>query len=283
MFGRGIEIKSDDQIKLMRKAGLVVSEALNLMVAETKPGMTTSDVDQMAREVLAKHGADSSFLNYGADWGIMPFPGVICCSVNETVVHGIPGDRVIKDGDLVSVDFGAIVDGWHGDAARSFIVGQGADHEQRAEREELINVTRESMWRGIAQVKPGNRVGDIGHAVEDYINSCGSYGILRDYTGHGIGTAMHQNPDVPNYGRKGRGAKLTTGMCICIEPMVTLGTEEVAELDDDWTVVTQDSSDSAHWENTIAMTSKGLWILTEPDGGEERLKALGLPFGGLGD
>lgn len=283
MFGRGIEVKTDEQIIKMRAAGLVVSEALDLMVAETKPGMTTGDVDELARGVLAKHGAGSSFLNYGADWGIMPFPGVICCSVNETVVHGIPGERVLEHGDLVSVDFGAIVDGWHGDAARSFIVGTDPDKERNERRVELIRVTRESMWQGIAQVAPGARVGDVSSAIEAYVNSQGDYGILREYTGHGIGTEMHQNPDVPNYGRKGRGPKLGVGMCICIEPMVTLGTEEVAELDDDWTVVTRDSSDAAHWENTVALTSKGLWILTEPDGGMQRLEQLGLPFGGLAD
>lgn len=276
-----IQLKSDEQIRKMRTAGLVVSEALNRMIAEAKSGMTTRDLDAICRDVLKKHNATSNFLNYGADFGITPYPGVVCTSVNEVVVHGIPSERQLKAGDLISVDFGAIVDGWHGDAARSFVLGDSADLKRDAQRSRMAEISREAMWAGIAQVRRGNRIGDISHAVEKYIHSQGDFGILREYTGHGIGTAMHMRPDVPNYGRPRRGPKIVAGMCICIEPMITAGTEDTVTYDDDWTVVTADGSDAAHWENTVALTSKGVWVLTEPDGGRQRLNQMGIPYGGL--
>ncbi|SER79758.1 methionyl aminopeptidase [Propionibacterium cyclohexanicum] len=278
MFSREhIEVKTLDQIRAMRVAGLVVAEGLAAMGEAAKPGVTTAEIEAVGREVLARHGATSNFLGYGADWGLPPYPGVACISVNEVVVHGIAGEREVHEGDIVSVDYGAIVDGWHGDAARTFAVGQiDADSRQ------LIDVTSESMWAGIAQIAAGHRIGDVSHAVEQSILSHGrSYGIIRDYTGHGIGTAMHQPPDVPNYGRAHRGAKIVPGMCLCVEPMVTLGGDEVEELDDGWTVVTVDSTRAAHWENTIAVLPDGLWVLTEPDGGRAQLAALGVPYGGL--
>ncbi|MFT8396676.1 type I methionyl aminopeptidase [Propionibacterium sp.] len=271
-----IEVKSTDQLEAMRVAGLVVAEGLAAMREAAKPGATTADIDRVGREVLASHNATSNFLGYGADYGLPPYPGVACVSVNEVVVHGIPGPRVLQEGDIVSVDYGGIVNGWHGDSASTFEVGE-VDSDSHL----LVEVTRESMWAGIAKALPGNRVGDISHAVEVSIQSHGrTFGILREYTGHGIGTAMHQPPDVPNYGRPHRGPKIVPGMCLCIEPMVTLGSDDIAELDDEWTVVTIDSSRAAHWENQVAIMPNGLWVLTEPDGGRAKLAELGVPYGG---
>lgn len=279
MFSRGIEIKTPEQLCRMRTTGLVVARTHEELARHAVPGTTTGELDQMAREILAQHGATSNFLNYGAEWGYPPYPGVACISVNEVVVHGIPGERVLADGDIVSVDFGAIVDGWHGDAARTFLVGQ-VDERAR----QLSEDTRESMWAGIGAARLGGRVGDISHAVQHSLESTGrGYGIVREYTGHGIGTAMHQPPDVPNFGKAGKGPKLVEGMALAIEPMVTLGSEDTATLEDEWTVVTVDGSWASHWENTITVTKDGLWVLTELDGGEAELTARGLPFGPLAD
>jgi methionyl aminopeptidase len=195
--------------------------------------------------------------------------------VNDEVVHGVPGDRVLAAGDVISIDCGAIVDGWHGDAAISVAVGEVSD-----EVRELMRVTEESLWRGFAAAKLGGRVSDISHAVESYVRSQGDYGILEDFTGHGIGTAMHQPPNVPNYGRPGRGAKLVRGLALAVEPMVTLGTHETDIEDDDWTVVTLDGSMSAHYEHTFTLTPTGAWVLTALDGGRARLTAMGVPYGG---
>ena len=275
----GIEIKSPDQLRIMRRAGLVVAEVHQAVREAAAPGVTTGELDQLARDILARHGAGSSFLNYGAGWGYPPYPGVACISADEVIVHGIPGDRVLNDGDIVSVDFGAIVDGWHGDAARTFMVG-----EVGAEAGGLSDITRESMWAGIGAARLGGKVGDISHAVQVSIESHDrTYGIIREYTGHGIGTAMHQSPDVPNHGKAGRGPKIVEGLVLAIEPMVTLGTEKTVELDDEWTVVTADGSWASHWENTMTVTKTGLWVLTELDGGEAELTARGLPFGPLAD
>jgi len=277
--GRGIEVKTAAQIARMRQAGLVVAEALRTMGEAVRPGVTTGDLDVAAREVLASHGATSSFLNYGAQWGYPPYPATVCISVNEQVVHGIPSDRELAAGDVVSVDFGAILAGWHGDAARTFAVGD-AD----AATADLVEVTRRAMWAGIAAARVGRRVGDVSHAIEEYTRAAErSFGIVREYTGHGIGTAMHQAPDVPNYGRARRGARLVAGMCLAIEPILTLGTADVATLDDEWTVVTLDSSRAAHWENTVAILPDGPWVLTEPDGGRAELAALGVRLSSVAD
>lgn len=277
---RGIEIKTPDQLKAMRRAGLVVAAAHEAMQAAAVPGATTADLDAVARDVLARHGATSNFLNYGAAWGMTPYPATVCVSVNDEIVHGIPGERVLVEGDLVSVDFGAVVDGWHGDAARSFAVG-----EWTPERRHLSEVTFDSLWAGIGAARVGGRLGDISHAIEASIEGHEhEFGIVEEYTGHGIGSAMHQPPDVPNYGRPRRGPKLVAGMVLAIEPMVTWGpSAATVTLDDDWTVVTQDGSDACHWEHTVAFTAAGLWILTAPDGGEEMLTKLGVPFGPLSD
>ncbi len=277
-FPRGIEIKTDEQITTMRRAGLVVARALREVREAARPGVTTGELDQVARDVLAAEGAGSSFLDYDIGHGIPPYPAVTCISVNEEVVHGIPGPRVLVDGDLVSVDFGAVVDGFHGDSALSFLVGESAP----AARRTLSDDTRGALWQGIAAARIGGTIGDISTAVESYVRSRPTkYGIVSDYTGHGIGTAMHQPPDVPNLGRKGRGPTIVRGMCLAIEPMLTLGRPTTDVLDDDWTVVTTDGSDACHWEHTITVTKNGIWVLTAEDGGEQMLGELGVRFGPL--
>lgn len=268
---RGIQIKTPEQIDKMRVAGLLVGETLELMRREARAGVTTLELDTLAEDNIRSHGGVPSFKGYAEP----PFPGSICASVNDEVVHGIPGDRVLLEGDIISIDCGAIVDGWHGDAAITLAIG-----EVPAEVTELMRVTEESMWRGFAAARLGGKVGDISHAVESYIRSQGDYGILEDYTGHGIGTEMHQPPNVPNFGRRGRGPKLVRGLALAVEPMVTLGTKRTAELDDEWTIVTTDGSWAAHYEHTFTLTPDGAWILTAIDGGQSRLAELGVPYGG---
>ena len=270
-----IEVKTPAELLLMRRAGLVVAEGLEAMCAAASAGVTTGELDAIGREVLARNGAESSFYDYGSDWG-NGFPGVACISVNDELVHGVPGERVLADGDLVSIDFGAIVEGWHGDAARSIIVGTPS-----ADDVALIEATREAMWAGARAMRAGGRVGDVSRAIEDYVKSLPvRYGTLREYTGHGIGSEMHMEPDVPNWYRRRPTPKLTVGMALAIEPMLTTGLHQTLELDDGWTVVSRDSSRGSHWENTVALTQHGLWVLTESDGGAERLGDL---FGPLAD
>ncbi|WP_460744097.1 type I methionyl aminopeptidase [Mariniluteicoccus endophyticus] len=278
--GRGIEIKTPDQIKVMRRAGLVVERALTASCAAVRPGVTTREVNAVAEDIIRSAGATPSFLDYGADArGEGGFPGVVCISVNEEIVHGVPGDRVIAEGDLVSIDCGAIVDGWHGDSARTVFAGAACAEAQR-----LSDVTREGLWRGIAAARLGGRVGDIGAAIDDYVTGQDhAYGIVEEYVGHGIGSAMHQPPDVPNYRVNGRTPKIVEGMCLAVEPMLTVGAPDNATLDDEWTVVTRDGSLACHWEHSMTVTKHGLWVLTAEDGGESELTARGLPFGPLSD
>ncbi|WP_110182944.1 type I methionyl aminopeptidase [Nocardioides solisilvae] len=271
---RGVEIKTPEQIERMRVAGLLVGRTLELLRASVRPGVSTAELDAVAEDHIRSHGGIPSFKGYSHP----PFPATICASVNEQVVHGIPGGRVLAEGDVVSIDCGAIVDGWHGDAAVTIAVGAVPDEVAR-----LLEVTEESLWRGIAAARLGGRVTDISHAIESHVRSCGDYGILEDYTGHGIGTQMHQPPNVPNYGRPGRGPKLVRGLALAVEPMVTLGTKETELEDDEWTVVTADGSWSAHFEHTFTLTPEGAWVLTDLDGGEQRLGELGVPFGGRAD
>ena len=274
-----VELKSPEQFRSMRAAGLVVQRTLARLAAATAPGVTTADLDQVAREEIARAGAVSSFLGYDAGYGLPAYPAVTCISVNSEVVHGIPGPRVLVSGDLVSFDFGVSVAGWHGDSAVTAAVGEVA-----SEVAQLSAVTREAMWAGVAAVRPGGRIGDVGHAIESSVRSHGAlYGIVADFTGHGIGSAMHMAPDVPNRGRPGSGVGLRTGMALAVEPMLTLGRAPVATLDDEWTVVTRDGSVAAHWEHTVALTERGLWVLTAEDGGEAELTARGAPFGPLAD
>lgn len=276
VFRERIELKKPAEIDLMRRAGLVVAAALRAVREEAVAGMTTADLNHVARTAIAQHGATSNFLGYGADGtGQGGFPGVICTSVNDEVVHGIPGRRVLADGDLISIDCGAIIDGWHGDAAITFAIGE-VDEEQR----ELMRVTEQALWDGIAAARLGGRVGDVSAAIEQSITSAGEYGITDGLTGHGIGTAMHQPPWVPNVATHGRTAKLVEGLVLAVEPMVTLGTDDNRTLADDWTMVTLDGSRSAHFEHTFALTRTGTWVLTAEDGGRSRLEAMGVPFGG---
>lgn len=260
----------------MRRAGLVVERALSAVQAEVRPGITTGELDAVAAEVIASAGASPSFLNYGAaPDGTGGFTGVICASPNEVIVHGIPGDRVLNEGDIISIDCGAIVDGWHGDAARTFTVG--AVDEKVAG---LVRTTEAAMWNGIAAARLNGRVADISAGVED---GSGSYGIVSEFVGHGIGSAMHQPPDVHNYRVRGRTPRIVPGLALAVEPMLTLGSPENVTLDDEWTVRTVDGSWAAHWENTMTVTERGIWVLTAADGGEEMLNRLGAPFGPLAD
>lgn len=279
MFGRrGIDVKTPDQIRKMRVAGVVVGQTLELIRGRAKAGMTTGALDRTAEEYIRSKGATPSFLGYHG------FTGSLCVSVNEEVVHGIPGPRTLRDGDLVSVDCGAIVDGWHGDAAISLVVG---GREAGSARDlALMDATEASLWAGIAALAVGSPLFDVGAAVEDSIVDAAradgaTYGIIEDYVGHGIGTQMHQEPQVPNYRVRDRGPILRSGVTVAIEPMVTLGSAQTDVLDDEWTVVTQDGSRAAHWEQSVAVTDGGIWVLTALDGGQERLGALGATYAPL--
>jgi methionyl aminopeptidase len=261
-----IEIKSPEQIALMRRAGVVVGEALELLRDAVRPGVTTGELDEIAHDHIRARGATPNFLNYQG------YPATICASVNDEVVHGIPGDRVLRDGDVVSLDCGAIVEGWHGDAAITVGVGDvGADVVA------LMRVCEEALWHGLAAVRLGDRLTDISHAIEACVRSQGSYGIVEDYVGHGIGSAMHMPPNVPNFGRPGRGPRLVEGMALAVEPMITMGTIETTTLDDDWTVVTNDGSWAAHFEHSFTLTPRGALVLTALDGGAAKLAELGVP------
>ena len=256
---RMIEIKTRTELESMRAAGLVVARALELMAAAVRPGISTGELDEIAEQTIRDAGAVPSFKGYHG------FPACICASVNEQVVHGIPSRKqVLADGDLISIDCGAILDGWHGDAAVTVGVGTVIPADQA-----LSEATRLSMLAGIAAIQPGGRLTDISHAVETATRAAERdhgrrYGIVKDYGGHGIGRAMHMEPFLPNYGKPGRGTRLRVGMAIAIEPMLTLGSARTEELADGWTVVTTDGSRAAHWEHSVAITDDGPWILTAP-------------------
>ncbi|RHA39148.1 type I methionyl aminopeptidase [Cellulomonas rhizosphaerae] len=274
MFGRErIEYKTPEQMLLMRRAGLVVADALDAVRGRVAAGATTGDLDAVAADVIAAAGATPSFLGYHG------YPAVLCVSVNDEVVHGIPGERVLEPGDVVSIDCGAVVDGWHGDSAISVVVDGGTQADA-----DLVATTEAAMWAGIAALAGGERLGAVGEAVEDVVdgaqaaglNGGAHYGIVQEYVGHGIGTAMHQPPDVLNYRARDRGPKLRAGMCLAVEPMIVRGSRETVVLEDDWTVVTTDGSRAAHWEHSVAVHDDGIWVLTARDGGAERLGALGV-------
>lgn len=274
MFGRAIEYKSAAQMKQMVDAGNITSAALDAAVAAAVEGATTGDVNEAAAAIIKAAGATSNFLGYHG------FPATICTSVNEQVVHGIPGAYRLKDGDVVSIDGGAIVNGWHGDSARTVIVGTADPADQ-----ELSDVTRASLWHGIAALAKGSRVGEIGCAIDDYVHDAAGdkFGILEEYVGHGIGTQMHQAPDVVNFRSRNLGPKIKPGMCLAIEPMLVRGSLETEVLDDDWTVVTADGARAAHWEHSVAVHTGGIWVLTAPDGGAADLAPFGVvpvPIGG---
>ena len=248
-----ISVKNSDQIRLMKEAGRITGEALYIAGEKLKPGMTTKQLDTIIRQHIESRGARPSFLGYGG------FPGSACISVNDTVIHGIPDHTPYKEGDIVSVDVGAYFDGWHGDSARTFFCGKVSEEAQLLEK-----AAREAFYAGMAKAVPGNRIGDISAAVEEVVTSYG-FSVVREYVGHGVGAALHEDPDVPNYGRAGRGVRLCEGIVIAIEPMINTGTEKVKVLDDDWTVKTLDGGLSAHYENTVAITADGPVILTKLD------------------
>ena len=242
--------KSPEEIDRMRRAGRLVGHTLSRVVETVRPGVTLLELDALAERVIRDGGGIPSFLGYHG------FPATLCLSPNDWIVHGIPNGYVLQEGDILSVDCGAIVEGWHGDAAVTVPVGE-VDAAARG----LIETTERAMWAGIAQVRAGNRLSDIGHAVERVAAAPG-YGVVREYVGHGIGTRMHEEPQVPNYGRPGRGLRLEAGLALAIEPMVNEGGPESRVLDDGWTVVTRDGSRSAHFEHTVAITPQGPEVLT---------------------
>jgi methionyl aminopeptidase len=273
MLGRDrIQYKTPQQVLAMRRAGLVVGRTLQLLREAAEPGMTTSDLDALAEKHIRSEGATPSFLGYHG------FPATLCVSVNDEVVHGIPGPRVLAPGDVVSIDCGAIVDGWHGDAALTVVLAPAEPADV-----ELARVTEDCMWKGIAALAVGERLHAVGAAVEGHVEavtaSTGtSYGIVEEYVGHGIGTEMHQDPQVPNYRVRDKGVRVREGLVVAVEPMLTRGSEQTRVLDDDWTVITGDGSRAAHFEHTVAVSDEGLWVLTALDGGRERLEALGVPL-----
>jgi methionyl aminopeptidase len=257
--GPAIQIKTAAQLAAMAEAGQVVACALNAAAAAVAPGVGTADLDAIAARVIRLAGATPSFLGYHG------YPATVCICVNDEIVHGIPrATRRLADGDLVSIDCGAIVDGWHADAALSVPVGT-----VRAELGALIDACERALWHGLAAAHPGARLGDISHAVERQARSAGTYGIVEDYGGHGIGSEMHMDPMVPNTGRPGRGPVLAEGMALAIEPLLVLGSPGTRLLDDGWTVVSEDGSPSAHFEHTVAITADGPRVLTARDGGRE--------------
>ena len=247
-----VKIKNSEQLALMKKAGVITAQALLVARDIIRPGISTKEIDTKIRRYIEKCGATPSFLGYGG------FPGSACISINDEVIHGIPSDRVIiKEGDIVKVDVGARFRGYNGDSARTFPVGKVSDEALR-----LISVTEQSFYEAMKVAKAGNRIGDIGHAIENFVISNG-FSVVRTYTGHGVGADLHEEPEIPNYGRPGRGARLYPGMTLAIEPMVNVGTENVKVLRDGWTVVTADGKLSAHYENSIAITESDPILLTE--------------------
>ena len=247
-----IAVKNAAQIAMMRDAGKITGEALQMAGEMVREGITTYEIDQAIHAYIVKCGATPSFLGYGG------FPGSACISINDEVIHGIPSKkRILQEGDIVKIDVGAFYKGFHGDAARTIAVGKVSDEAQK-----LIDVTRQSFFEGIAKFQVGNRLGDIGHAIDSYVVANG-FSTVKKYIGHGIGHDLHESPDVPNYGTEGRGTRLCAGLTLAIEPMVNIGREDVREMSDGWTVKTADGTLSAHYENTVALTGDGLIVMTQ--------------------
>ena len=268
----GIEIKTRGELQAMRASGLILASALDAMRQAVKPGMTTAELDQIGSDVITGAGAVSNFKGYHG------FTGTICASVNEEVVHGIPGPRVLNAGDMISIDCGCILDGWHSDSAITVHVGDAAPDPAEAG---LIAATDRSMWAGIAAIRAGGKLGEVTSAIEGSVKKSSKrdgrrYGEVDGYGGHGIGSAMHMDPFVPNHGRQHKGLRLVAGMALAIEPMLTLGTDQTEELDDGWTVVTTDGSRAAHTEHSVAILDEGISVLTAVDAGASALAAFGV-------
>ncbi|MFT5360068.1 MAG: methionyl aminopeptidase [Candidatus Paceibacteria bacterium] len=256
-----IHLKTKEDIETLKEAGRRHSEILRIVSEAVVPGIKTSDLDKIAKDKIEEYGDEASFLNYTPDGISYPYPSSLCVSINDEVVHGIPGSRTLKDGDVASLDLGLTHKGMIVDAAVTVAVGEVSDTSK-----DLISVTKMALEAGIEACVPGNTVGDIGHAIEEYIKNRGSqYGIIRILSGHGVGYEVHEDPYVPNYGKKGKGERLVPGMVIAIEPMVTLGTDEVYQTDDEYTYITADDSLSAHFEHTVAITEEGPIVLTKRD------------------
>lgn len=239
-------LKTKDEIELLRKANLLVGATLAELAKVIKPGVTTRQLDKIADEFIRDHGAIPTFKGFPNPYG-GPFPASICTSVNNIVVHGVPDDKPLQDGDIVSIDCGTLLEGFNGDSCYTFAVG-----EVKEEVKELLRVTKESLYKGIEAATAGHRIGDIGYAVQQHCEQHG-YGVVREFVGHGVGRAMHEDPQVPNYGRRGNGPQIKNGLCIAIEPMITLGSPKVALLEDRWSVTTQDGKPAAHYEHSIAI------------------------------
>ena len=251
-----IQIKNEIQIAAMKEAGRITGEALLVAREMVREGVSTFDIDKAIRNHIERSGAKPSFLGYAG------FPGSACISINDEVIHGIPSkNRILKEGDIVKIDVGAFYKGFHGDSARTIPVGKVSDEAIR-----LIEATEKSFWAGIAKAESGNRIGDIGNAIESCVKEYG-YSVVKRYIGHGVGHELHESPDVPNYGTPGRGVRLCNGMTLAVEPMVNIGTSDVKDMSDGWTVKTADGSLSAHYENTIAITAEGVLVLTEVERG----------------
>ena len=258
-YSARIPIRTRNELEIMREAGRHVAEILLELRECAEPGSTTRELDQLATAAIEKRGLESSFLGYGPG-GLPPYPARVCVSVNEEIVHGIPGSRELEKGDILSLDFGVSHRGLHGDSAVTIPVG-GVSAEARS----LMETTREALYRGIAQMVPGNRLSDIGHAIQEHAEAAG-YSVVRQFVGHGIGRQLHETPQIPNYGKPGRGPRLLPGMVFAIEPMVNAGGHDVQMLDDEWTAVTADGSLSAHYEHTVLITDNGPEILTRVSG-----------------
>ena len=245
-----VSIKNPREIELLKIAGEITGSTHNYLKPYIKPGITTKQLDTLAEEYIRSRGATPSFNGYEG------FPATICASINEEVVHGIPGNRKLKEGDIITLDIGACFKGYHGDSAWTYAVGKISKEKQK-----LMDVTKESLFKGLEQIKPGKKLGDIGHAIQTYAESFG-YGVVRELVGHGVGTSVHEEPDVPNYGKPNTGLTLKEGMVIAVEPMITMGNKEICILEDDWTIITEDEKPAAHFEHTIVVTKDGYEILT---------------------
>jgi methionyl aminopeptidase len=266
---KAYELKTEDQIRKMRVAGLLTAKALKAVREAVKPGVTTLELDRIAEKTIRDGGGIPNFQ-------LVPgYHHTICASINSAVVHGIPSNRTLQPGDLLSVDCGAEVDGWNGDSAFSIVV-PGLDNELTRQRQTQSDVCEGSLWAGIASLASAKRLNEVGVYIEKYILDRGPYGILEQYVGHGIGRSMHEDPAVFNYAVRDAGPKVQAGLCVAIEPMITAGDQKTFVQDDDWTVETSDGADGAHWEHSVAVHSRGIWVLTAPDGGAAGLEPYGI-------
>lgn len=277
---RATPARTDEQLVLMRAAGLLVARTLEMLEAAARPGSTTEQLDRAAEAFIRDHGGVPSFPD------VPGYRHTLCTSVNEQVVHGIPSEEVLREGDLLSIDCGAVVAGWHGDAAITVVVG--GEDLARPQDLRLSAITDESLWAGMAALEVGGRLNAVGEAVEASIRAAGErdgrrYGIVEDYVGHGIGREMHEDPQIYNYAVRDRGPLVRAGFTGAIEPMVTLGSPDTRVLADEWTVVTEDGRRAAHWEHTVAVRDEGLWVLTALDGGQARLAGFGAAYAPVGE